>query len=121
MENQVVLFVFGFIALIMVINLTNSIIKLFSNRKRYQEVYHIQDEVDKKVRPYLSSLEKKFEHDEQSGEKFGTYVFGLFKDKIPASNEKMVEKAICKCCSDYEGATCKEDFCLEGSGISCSK
>jgi hypothetical protein len=121
MENGVVLSIFGFIALLIAINLLISIGKLFSNRKRYQEVYAIQDEVNKKVRPYLGSLEKKFEKDESSEETFGKYVFNLFKDKISSKNEKMVEKAICQCCSDYEGAECKEDFCLEGSGIECKK
>jgi len=121
MENKVVLYIFGFIALIMLINFIASLLKLFGNRKRYKEVYAVQDEVNKKVRPYLGSLEKKFEQDEESGDKFGHYVFELFKDKISSKNEKMVEKAICQCCSDYEGADCKEDFCLEGSGIACKK
>ncbi len=121
MENQVVVYVFGFIGLLLLVNLIISLIKLFRNRKRYQEVYSVQAEVDKKVRPYLGSLEKKFEQESESGESFSQYVVSLFKDKFSSRDPKMVEKAICKCCSQYEGAECKEDFCLEGSGISCSK
>jgi len=121
MENEVVVYIFGFIGLLMLINIIISLVKLIGNRKRYKEVYTIQAEVDKKVRPYLGALEKKFESDEESGESFSGYVVELFRDKFANKDKKMVEKAICKCCNDYEGASCKEDFCLEGSGINCSK
>jgi len=119
-ENPIILYIFGFIALIIVINLFKFLFDFFANRKRYQEAYAVHEEVNTKVRPYLTALEKKFEKDEEAGEKFGTYVFNLFRNKISSKNDQLVEKAICKCCSDYEGAECKEDFCLQGSGASCA-
>jgi hypothetical protein len=62
---------------------------------------------------------------EKSASKASTlsaFVFSVFKDKFSThieKDEKLVEEEICKCCSEYEGAECKESFCLEGSGLSC--
>ena len=114
MENQIVLIVFGVIALIIVANIFKFVMDFFSNRKRYQEVYAIHSEVNKQVRPRLSALEQKFNNDKDSGDHFGKYVFGILKDNFKGKDEKLVEKSICKCCSEYAGAECKEDFCLEG-------
>jgi ABC-type multidrug transport system fused ATPase/permease subunit len=122
MDGQLVIkIIFAFIILILFVNMIKFIINFFSNRKRYVEAYDIRQEVHTQVRPHLSSLEKKFEKEAKEGEKFGTYVFGLFKDKFEGKNEKMVEKEICRCCEGYENAECKEDYCLAGSGASCDK
>jgi hypothetical protein len=112
---------FAFIILIIFLNLLQFIINFFSNRKRYEEAYDIKKEVNTKVRPHLHSLEKKYEKEKKGNEKFGTYVYGLFKDKFADKNEKMVEREICRCCDGYEKADCKEDYCLAGSGASCTK
>jgi ribosomal protein S20 len=113
--------VFAFIIIVLVINILKFISNFFSNRKRYTEVYAVRTEVNKVVRPRLGSLEKKFETEKKEGEKFGHFVSDAFKDKFKAKNEKIVEKEICRCCNDYENADCKEDYCLAGSGASCSK
>ena len=113
--------VFAFIIVILVINILKFILDFFSNRKRYTEVYDVRTEVNKVVRPRLSALEKKFESEKKEGEKFGQFVTEAFKDKFKDKNEKIVEKEICRCCSGYESADCKEDYCLEGSGVSCTK
>ncbi|MCH9740118.1 MAG: hypothetical protein K0U38_04655 [Epsilonproteobacteria bacterium] len=121
MESIIIKVIFGLIAIILVVNVIKFISDFFSNRKTYTQRAELRTEVNKKVKPYLGSLEKKFQNDENSGDKFGSYVFEMVKDKFPNRDEKLVEKEVCKCCSDYEGAECKEDFCLDGSGISCSK
>jgi len=113
--------VFAFIIVILVINILKFILDFFSNRKRYTEVYDVRTEVNKVVRPRLSALEKKFENEKKEGEKFGQFVAEAFKDKFKSKNEKIVKKEICRCCSGYESADCKEDYCLEGSGVSCTK
>jgi len=113
--------VFAFIAVVLVINMLKFILNFFSNRKRYTEVYGVRTEVDKVVRPRLSALEKKFESEKKEGEKFGQFVTEVFKDKFKGKNPKIVEKEICRCCDGYENANCKEDYCLEGSGASCTK
>ena len=119
-NREIVILIFGFILLIIVINIFKVIINFFSNRKRYKEVFAIRKEVHTKVRPHLHSLEKKFEAEERK-EDFGKYVFGVFKDKFKGKNEKIVEKEICKCCNEYENAECKEDYCLAGAGVDCKR
>ena len=122
MEAHIIIkVVFAFIAIILVINIFKFIANFFSNRKRYTEVYDVRTEVNKIVRPRLNSLEKKFESEKREGEKFGHFVTEAFKDKFKSKNEKIVEKEICRCCNGYENADCKEDYCLEGSGVSCTK
>lgn len=113
--------VFAFIIIVLVINILKFIMNFFSNQKRYTEIYDVRKEVNSEVRPYLGSLEKKFENEKKDGDKFGSYVFGLFKDKFADKNEKIVEKEICRCCDGYDNADCKEDYCLATSGASCSK
>lgn len=121
MENRVVLVIFAFIAVILILNTFKFIADFFSNRREYKEINTIRGEVNQKVKPYLGSLEKKFQNDETAEGKFGHYVYGLFKDQFPGKDKEIVEREVCRCCSQYEGAECKEDFCLEGSGISCNK
>jgi hypothetical protein len=118
-ENIIVWGIFGFIAIVLVLNFFKFIVDFFSNRKVYTQRAEVYSEVDKEIRPHLISLEKKFENDANAEGSFGSYVFGIFKEKFKGKDEKLVEKAVCKCCSDYEGADCKEDFCLDGSGVSC--
>jgi len=120
-NNQIVILIFGFILLVIVINIFKILINFFSNRRRYKEVFEIRKEVHTKVRPHLHSLEKKYEAEEGEKESFGKYVFGVFRDKFKGKNEKIVEKEICKCCSEYESAECKEDYCLEGAGVACKR
>ena len=122
MEKEIILYgVLGFFALIFISKFLQAIVNFFSSKKKYQESKSLHQTVNVKVKPYLLSLEKKFENDPDSGDSFGNYVHGLVKDKFANSDEKRVQKAIAKCCSDYSNAECKEDYCLEGSGISCNK
>jgi uncharacterized protein with gpF-like domain len=113
--------IFAFIAFIIVINIFKFIVDFFTNRKRYEEVYEVRQEVNKEVRPYLTALEKKYEQEKEEGQKFSNYVHELFKDKFKGKNEKLVEKEICRCCDGYESAECKEDYCLATSGVACKK
>jgi len=119
--NLIIKVIFAFIILILIINMLKFIFNFFSNRKRYAEVYDIRTEVNRVVRPSLTALEKKFESEKKEGEKFSQFVTEAFKDKFKDKNEKIVEKEICRCCDGYEKADCKEDYCLEGSGASCTK
>lgn len=121
MENRVVLVIFAFIAVILILNTFKFIADFFSNRREYKEINTIRGEVNQKVKPYLGSLEKKFQNDKAAEGKFGHYVYGLFKDQFPGKDKEIVKREVCRCCSQYEGAECKEDFCLEGSGIRCNK
>jgi len=121
--------IFILIALIFLVNFGKIIVNMFTQPKKASVpvdplVEEIRKEVNEKVKPNLHALEVMHKNSEQSDSKFGSFVFGLFKDKFSTyvdKNEKLVEAEICKCCSDYEGAECKEEFCLEGSGIACNK
>jgi hypothetical protein len=62
--------------------------------------------------------------EETDGISFSSYVLGVVKEKLSPlieRDEKLVEEELFSTCSAYEGADCKENYCLEGSGISCSK
>ncbi len=122
MEKEIVLYiVLGFFGLIFISKFVQSIFNFFSGKRKYEESMSLNNTVNSKVKPYLISLEKKFENDPNSGKHFDEYVHELVKDKFSINDEKRVAKAVKKCCSDYTNAECKEDFCLEGSGISCKK
>ena len=122
MEKEIVLYVvLGFFGLIFIAKFIQSILNFFSGKRKYEESISLSNTVNSKVKPYLISLEKKFENDPNSGKHFDEYVHELVKDKFSNSDEKRVEKVVKKCCADYQNAECKEDFCLEGSGISCKK
>jgi len=129
MDNIVVIGVFILIGIILFFNIIKIIINIFSSSSKPVKEIHplmgeIRDEVNDKVRPHLHSLEAMHQNSDESDKKFGTFVFSLFKDKFSTyveKDEKLVEAEICKCCSDYEGAECKEEFCLDGSGIACNK
>ncbi len=119
--KNIIIAIFVLIGIILIINIFKFILNFFSNNRRYEEIKEVKEEVNKKVKPYLTSLEKKFEKENIKDKKFGEYVAEQFKDKIKNKNEKLVEKEICKCCDGYLNAECKEDYCLEGAGISCKK
>ena len=122
MEKEIILYaVLGFFVLIFIAKFLQSIVNFFSGKKKYEESKSLHHTVNTKVKPYLLSLEKKFENDPNSGNDFSSYVHELVKDKFPNKDENRVEKIINQCCYDYAGSECKEDFCLEGSGISCKK
>ena len=120
-ERVIIIFIFVFIGLILIINILKFILNYFSNNRKYREIKEVRTEVNSKVRPYLGSLEKKFEKEDIKDKKFEEYVTEQFKDKFKGKDEKLVEKEICRCCNGYLNAECKEDYCLEGSGISCKK
>ncbi len=119
-SREIIILIFGFIFLIMVANIFKVIINFFSNRRRYEEIYEIRRDVNSRVRPHLNSLERKFTS-EDGDEKFDKYVFGVFRDRFKGRSENIVKREISRCCSEYESADCKEDYCLAGSGVSCKK
>jgi len=85
-------------------------------------VAEVRADIEEQVKPHLTSLEGMYNKSESKVESLGAFVFSVFKDKFSShieKDEKLVEEEICKCCSEYEGAECKESFCLEGSGLSC--
>jgi len=129
MGNSILLGIFAIIGLIILINFFQVIINMFTRSKAEVEVSNplrdeLRKEINTKVRPHLNSLEGMYEKSEVEDMKFSTYVYNLFKDTFSSyavRNKKLVESEICKCCNDYESADCKEEYCLEGSGISCGK
>lgn len=130
MDNILLLVVFALIGLILLVNLFQVFINMFFTKSNSVEKPNplrdeLRKEINKKVRPHLKSLEGMYEKSEPSAEsKFSSYVYGLFKDTFSSfavRDAKLVEDEICKCCNDYESADCKEEYCLEGSGIACGK
>ncbi|CAA6805672.1 MAG: Unknown protein [uncultured Sulfurovum sp.] len=130
------LLIYGVFTLIGIVLFLN-VIKVFSNilstpkkvvsKEELEEAALVSDlrlEIDEQVKPHLTSLEGMYKKSNSTAATLGSFVFSIFKDKLSTyveKDEKMVEEEICKCCSDYEGAECKESFCLEGSGLSCPK
>lgn len=128
MDNMVVIVVFILIGVVLFFNVIKVIINIFTSSKPLEKVSPLQgemrEEINEKVRPHLHSLEAMYKNSDESDKKFGAFVFGLFKDKFSnyvEKDEKLLESEICKCCSEYEGSECKEEFCLDGSGIACNK
>lgn len=129
MDNTILIVIFAIIGLIILVNIFYVIKNMFTRSKGNVEAPNplrdeLRMEINKKVRPHLNSLEGMYEKSEVEDTKFSTYVHGLFKDTFSSyavRDAKLVEDEICKCCGDYEGADCKEEYCLEGSGISCGK
>jgi len=87
MGKSIIIAIFALITTILLINLLKFISNFFSNRKKYTQVYDVRAEVNRKIRPRLGSLEQKFEREENSGDKFGEYVYALFKDEFKDKNE----------------------------------
>jgi len=128
MANMIMVAVFTLIGLVLLVNLFTVLTNIFggSNSFSVEETNPLRDEIrseiNEKVKPHLNSLEGMYEKSESEEKSFSTYVLARVKEKLAPfieKDEKLVEEEICKCCSDYEGAECKEDFCLDGSGIFC--
>jgi hypothetical protein len=134
MEKIIIMIVFALIGLVLLVN----IFKVFSNilggskpssvEEEIEEDNPLRDEIrseiNEKIKPHLNSLEGMYEKSGTEDKTFSAYVFEKVKEKLAPlieKDEKLVEEEVCKCCGDYEGADCKENFCLDGSGISCDK
>ncbi len=128
MDKIVVLYIFGgVVGVLLFLNIIRVFINIFTRPKVKKEETNplqkeIRAEVNKIVKPNLTSLEGMYKKSNSNDSSFASFVFSVVKDKFSKYLEKdeaLVESEICKCCEDYEGAECKESFCLEGSGISC--
>ncbi|HHD75728.1 MAG TPA: hypothetical protein ENK82_02055 [Campylobacterales bacterium] len=122
--------IFLLIALILLVNVFKVFLNLIRNDRNSMSVEEdpivaeIRSEVDTQVRPHLKSLEGMYEKSGTEEKTLSSFVFSVVKDKLSSyleSHEENVHNEINRCCSEYESAECKESFCLEGSGISCSK
>jgi len=137
MANTIMMGVFALIGLVLLINIFKVFTNIFGGSKPsavvaevIEEVEEenplrdeIRNEINEKIKPHLNSLEGMYEKSENDAKSFSAYVLDKVKEKLAPlveKDEKIVEEEICKCCSDYEGADCKENFCLDGSGISCA-
>ena len=115
-------------AILFFINLIKVFMNVFLGKKvvamKDEDPFHseVRLDIENQVRPHLTSLEGMYKKSASKAETLGSFVFSIFKEKFSShieKNEKLVEEEICKCCSEYEDAECKESFCLEGSGLSC--
>jgi len=129
-SNLILYVVIGFFAILVFLNLIKIFMNIFSTKapvvKEEEDpfVAEVRADVESQVKPHLTSLEGMYKKSESKAESLSAFVFSVFKDKFSTQierDEKLVEEEICKCCSSYEGAECKESFCLEGSGLSCPK
>ena len=128
--NSLVLYIlFSIIFIVFFLNIIKVFINIFSRPKKIIKEENplrvkIRSDIDTQLRPHLRSLDSMYEKSGSSASTLGSFVFSVFKEKFSShieKDEKMVEEEICKCCSEYEGAECKESYCLEGSGLSCPK
>ena len=132
MANTIMMGVFALIGLVLLINIVQVFTNIFGGSKPSAVVEEVEEEnplrneirseINEKIKPHLNSLEGMYEKSENDAKSFSAYVLDKVKEKLAPlveKDEKLVEEEICKCCSDYEGADCKENFCLDGSGISC--
>jgi len=116
---------------ILFLNFIKIFINIFTKPKMTKEMIEtnkvkeeLRSEISTTVKPHLTSLEGMYEKSDSKAGSFSAFVLSIFKDKFSTyveKNEKLLESEISKCCDDYEGAECKESFCLEGSGIACPK
>jgi len=126
-DTLVIYIIIGIIGVILFLNFIKIFINIFTKPKMTKEMKEanllrdeLRSEINEKVKPHLTSLEGMYSKSNSDEASFSAYVLSIFKDKLVKNkDEKLVENEISKCCSDYEGAECKESFCLEGSGISC--
>ena len=125
----------GFFAIMLFLNLIEVFRNIFSPKASSQKaptkqeeekedpfVSEVRSDIETEVKPHLTSLEGMYNKSDSKEKSFGAFVFSVFKDKFAShieKDEKLVEEEICKCCSEYENAECKESFCLEASGLSC--
>ena len=125
MDKMIVLYIIGSIVGVMLfLNIIRVFVNIFTRPKKELNPLQkeIREEVNEIVKPNLTSLEGMYKKSDSDASSFSSFVFSAVKDKFSKYLEKdeaLVESEICKCCNDYEGAECKESFCLEGSGISC--
>ena len=127
MDNIMLYIIAAIVGVILFLNIIKIFINIFTRPKVKKSEENplqkeIREEVNEVVKPHLTSLEGMYEKSNSDASSFSSFVFSTVKDKFPKYLEKdeaLVESEICKCCGDYEGAECKESFCLEGSGISC--
>jgi hypothetical protein len=130
MANNIMLVVFSLIGLILLVNIFKVFTNIFGgSNSKVEEVEEenplrdeIRSEINEKIKPHLNSLEGMYEKSGTEDKTFSAYVLDKVREKLAPlieKDEKLVEEEVCKCCGDYEGADCKENFCLDGSGISC--
>lgn len=127
MDNIILYIIAGIVGIILFLNIIKIFVNIFTRPKVIKSEENplqkeIREEVKEIVKPHLTSLEGMYEKSNSDASSFASFVFSVVKDKFSKYLEKdeaLVESEICKCCGDYEGAECKESFCLEGSGISC--
>jgi len=126
-DTLVIYIIIAIIGVILFLNFIKIFVNIFTKPKITKEMQEanllrdeLRSEINEKVKPHLTSLEGMYTKSNSSEASFSAYVLSIFKDKLVKNrDEKLLENEISKCCSDYEGAECKESFCLEGSGISC--
>jgi hypothetical protein len=125
--------IFALIGLVLLINIAKVFSNIFGSSKKVTDSVEeieednplrdeIRSEINEKIKPHLNSLEGMYEKSGTEDKTFAAYVFEKVKEKLAPlieKDEKLVEEEVCKCCGEYEGADCKENFCLDGSGISC--
>ncbi len=126
-KTVVIYILFGTVGVVLFSNFIKIFINIFTKRESKVKSDplrdEIRDEIHQKIRPNLTSLEGMYEKSGSTESSFSKFVFSIFKDKFSKfkENEKLLEEEIATCCSEYEGAECKESYCLEGAGISCPK
>lgn len=129
-NSLVVYIIFALVAVVFLLNMFKVLLNIFGNKKPKvvkeldPVVSEVRSQVNEEVRPHLNSLEGMYEKSASKEATLGSFVQSVFKDKFSAytgKEQKIVEAEIDKCCADYEGAECKESFCLESAGISCPK
>jgi hypothetical protein len=131
-SNLLLYIIVGFFAILLFLNLIQVFVNVFVGKKSSKAptkeeeedpfVAEVRSDIETEVKPHLTSLEGMYKKSDSKAESFGAFVFSVFKDKFAShikKDEKLVEEEICKCCSAYENAECKESFCLEGSGLAC--
>ena len=127
-SSMVLYIIIAFFTILLFINLVKVFMNIFSRQQSISMTKEnpfrseVRSDIEEQVRPHLTSLEGMYKKSTSTASTLGAFVFSVFKDKFSShieKDEKLVEEEICKCCSEYEGAECKESFCLESSGLSC--
>jgi len=127
MDNLIIYIFFAIIGIILFFNVIKIFINIFTKSKAIKNKENplqneIREEIERNVKPHLTSLEGMYEKSNSDADSFAKFVFSTFKGKFSSlmqKDEKLVESEICHCCDEYENSECKESFCLEGAGISC--
>jgi len=126
--NSIIIYaLFGIIGVVLFLNFVKIFVNIFTKPKVQAKSDPVRDEIrseiSEKIRPNLTSLEGMYKKSDSAESSFSKFVLTVFKDKFSKfkESEKVLEEEIAHCCSEYEGAECKESYCLEGAGISCPK